>query len=203
VTRRRLVLGLALALVVVLALNVVGLLRYPGGPLKEFPDGSLLSLDIPLGGDTRNQVGVTSAAGLTRYEPVCEGVYLRTGLGLPVTIEDMRLVDPTSGITLVDSVMVTPDAATGGVIGVAYGPACISIDGHSSLPETLAAESQPRDGLALVVSMATSPGRQSYSGIAIDYRVGPFSFTTVYGPAMAVCVSPLPQGATCSPDEAP
>ncbi|HEY7023987.1 MAG TPA: hypothetical protein VH371_03370 [Candidatus Limnocylindrales bacterium] len=197
---RLVALTVSCAVVAALALNVIGFVRFPGGPLKEDPEGALLALDLPLGDQARNAVGLTSEAGVTPYTPVYVGVFLRPAAGLSATIEDMRLVGATSGIVLVDSLMARPGKPQSG-IGAVAGEIGDALNNYESLPGTLAAESSGASRPAVAVTVATRPGEQSYEGVAVDYRMGPFTFSTIYGPSVTVCVQPLPDGVDCSIDD--
>jgi hypothetical protein len=203
VTRRRLVLGLALALVVVLALNVVGLLRYPGGPLKQPLDGSVLWLDLPVGHHPGSRVSAGTGAGITVNDTIYIGTALTNDWPLAVDVESVHLVDATPGLGLADYWIARP-GTEGGLPGLTINDPGVDLQADfQALPAELAAGNRPGEGRAVLALSASAGGEYSYSGLAVEYRVGPFSFSTIYDPAITVCVSPLPQGATCSLDEAP
>jgi hypothetical protein len=197
---RRLAFVLTISIVVVLVvLNVVGVLRYPGGPLTE-SDGAFLWLDFPSPDQPRNGISMPSAADMTTTELMDVGSYLRTGSGMAATIESVRLFDPTPGIVLVDGRMHKPGAPPRGV-GAMDGDIGDVVDSYGPLPASLPAGAEPGDGALLIVTMATQPGEQSYAGVVVDYSIGPFKFTTVYGPSVTLSVQPLPPGSTCSADD--
>lgn len=114
--RRLLVIGAA-AVVVLVALNVIGVLRYPGGPLRDQSDAPLW-LDIRLGesGSSRVDLGPTAGRDLLGTPVYYSVPVLTNSWPWPATVEAITPVDPTPGL-VVDGVYVS--RAGSNVSGVA------------------------------------------------------------------------------------
>ena len=203
-TRRRVAIGVASIAVLLVALNVAGLLRYPGGPLREPNADGLFWLDTRPPDQGSNTVGVTSGAGVRPGVPLYTGIGLNNDGPWPVTVEQVRLVGATPGLRLVDVRMALP-GTSGELAGLLAGSgpdvAELGLDtDYGPLPAQLAAHNESGEGRVSIEVIADRPGEYAYDAVAIDYRVGPFSFTVVHHEALGACIVPLPSGATCSLD---
>jgi hypothetical protein len=182
---------------------MIGILRYPGGPLREPSADGLVWLDTRPADQGTNSVGITSAAGLEQGTLVYTGISLRNAWSWPATVEQVRLLDTTEGLELQEARMALP-GTTGPVVGVATSKgdnAELRLDADfGPLPADLAGENQPGEGRVWLAMNAPPPGEYSYDAVAVDYRVGPFSFTVTYHQALGLCVVPLPAGSSCSLD---
>ncbi len=204
-TRRRVAIGLVIAVVVVVTLNVTGLLRYPGGPLREPDADGVLWLDTRPADQGSSEIGITSEAGVKAGVPIYTGIGLANDWPWPATVEQVRLLDATPGLRVVQIRMALP-GTTGGMAGAlpASGPGISDLrldTDYGLLPADLAAHNDPGEGRVSIEVAADTPGEYSYSAVAVDYRVGPFSFTVVYHEALDMCLVPLPAGSTCSIDQ--
>ncbi len=201
--RRRAILGFAAVMVVAVALNTIGILRYPGGPLREPSADGLMWLDTRPPDQGTNSVGITSAAGLEQGSPVYTGISLRNASSWPARVEQIRLLGATEGLELQEARMALP-GTTGPMIGVATSggeTAELRLEtDYGPLPAELAGNNAIGEGRVWLAINAPPPGEYSYDAVAVDYRVGPFSFTVTYHQALGLCVVPLRPGRSCSLD---
>lgn len=174
------------------AANVAGVLRIPGGPLT--------------GGPGFQKYGISSAANVATGTGMFVGIDPINQWPIPVTIERVRLINPTAGIHLVEARLVRPGSPIReGSLGVAYGPTT-DLDAlglytdYEPLPATLAGMASTIDNRMWVALESYKPGEQSSETMVIDYRLGPFSFTVDMHEGFVACVVPMPSGATCSED---
>lgn len=196
--------GLAVAGV---ALNVVGVIRYPGGPLRE------LSADGPLWLDTRpadqgsNAIGnsLPSDWAVAGQTYVLGTLVIHNATGFSATIEAVTPLDPTPGLTL-DAVWVRrPTSVTGNLIG--FGPSSMGPDAATfqrdflRLPATIPGGADGSDTQVILVLGSGPPGAFGFSALAVDYRVGPFTFHAVQHLALAGCLGPLPAGVSCPTED--
>jgi hypothetical protein len=137
---------------------------------------------------------------------------LYTGISLdndwpwPATIERIRLVNATPGFRLVEAKMALPGTA-GGMAGAmaADSPelAELGLDtDYGPLPADLAGHNELGEGRVSIEVIADQAGEYRYDAVAVDYRVGPFTFTVVHHQAFGACLVPLLEGTTC-PSEQP
>ena len=96
---------------------------------------------------------------------------------------------------------------SGSLVGAATEDAAFITDlrlglDYGSLPADLAGNNDIGEGRMWISVMALEPGEYSYDAVAVDYRVGPFSFSGVHHQAFwRDCLVPLPEGTACSLDE--
>lgn len=204
INARRLAAVLVVAFVAALVLNVGGLLRYPGGPLREPSADGLFWLDTRPSDQGTSSVGAGSSAGLTAGELIYTGISLRNTWSYPAAIESISLVDATPGLRLVDVRLARP-GTRGGFAGLlaGSGPAIDDlrlVTDYQPLPATLEGNNPINDGLVSLVVTADQPGDYSYQAVAINYRIGPFSFSVIHHQALAVCLGPFVPGTVCSVD---
>jgi hypothetical protein len=203
--RRRAVLGLAAIVATIIGLNVVGILRYPGGPLREPSADGPLWLDIRPANQGTNQVGITSAANLQPQTTIYTGIHLRNVWPWPARVERLRLVSASQGLELQEARLALP-GTSGPLVGVATGESAhddeeLRLDSdYGPLPADLVGNSEVQDGRMWLSVIAPPPGEYSFEAVGIDYRVGPFTFATTLHQALVVCVVPLPSGTSCSVD---
>jgi hypothetical protein len=203
-TPRRVAIGLALTAVLLFAMNATGLLRYPGGPLREPGADGLLWLDTRPADQGNNQVEISSRAGVGSGVPLYTGMSLSNDWPWPATIEQIRLLGATPGLRLVEARMALPGTSgemAGAMAGSGQEIADLRLDtDYGPLPANLAAHNEIGEGRVSIEVTADQPGEYSYDALAVDYRVGPFTFTVVHHQAFGVCVVPLPTGSACSLD---
>jgi hypothetical protein len=202
VTLRRVLVTIAIVVSVVgvlLILNLAGILRYPGGPLREPNADGILWLDTRPPDQGNIEVGMTPAAGAQPGVAMYTSTLLRNEWPWAAAVERVRLVGATPGLRLVDVRIALPDApagAAGGLIATDAAAAELGLETqYGPLPADLAPTSA--DGPSRVVSLevvADQPGRQSFDAVGIDYRVGPFTFSVTSHLAFYACVYPSPAG---------
>jgi hypothetical protein len=200
--KRRLALIVVMGVLIVLALNLTELLRYPGGPLREPSADGLLWLDTRPPNQGSNQVGLSSIGGVAAGTTLYTGISIHNDSGFPATVENVRLLAATPGLQLRRVRMALP-GTSGGMAGLLYGDNIdeLRLDtDYGSLPAALAANNDPGEGRISIEVAADQPGEFGYEAVAVDYRIGPFSFTAVYHDALNVCLVPLPVVTTCSND---
>lgn len=204
INRRRLAAVLLVALGAALALNVVGLMRYPGGPLRGPSADGWFLLDTRPSNQGTSLISAGSRAGLVAGESIYTGISLHNASSSSAVVEAFRLLEATPGLRLVDARLARPGACCD-LPGLMHGTGPeideLRLDtDYQPLPAPLSANNPVSDGRVALVVTATEPGDYSYQAVAVDYRVGPFSFTVVYHQALAVCLGLLPIGAVCSAD---
>jgi hypothetical protein len=205
--RQRVVRSAAVVVLAILALNVVGLLRYPGGPLREEGIDAPLWLDIPAGNQGSSAVGFRqpndwALAGRPLYYGL---LTLHNPWPWAATVEAITPIDPSPGL-VVEGVYVSRagSLATGTTIWTEpLMPAGQRFDeAFSGLPAAVEPNgpTHEADARTLLVVRADRPGLISFSALAVDYRVGPLSFHVVEHLALRGCLGPLPSGTSC-PEE--
>jgi hypothetical protein len=202
--RRLVVRGVVAAAAITLGLNVVGVLRYPGGPLREPSADALLWLDIRPANQGSNLVGDVSGSWHAIDVPLQFGILsLSNPSGFTATIESVTPVDPTQGL-IVDAVYVLkPDGshreiAAWGTPGV-YPPAETLASDFTTLPAIVVPTGDSHEHDPAVILYVRSPvaGPIGWSALAVDYRIGPFTFRTIQHDALAGCLGPLAAGSQC------
>ena len=200
--RAKLVLAVGVAVLVLLGANVAGMLRYPGGPLRESNADGWFWLDTRPADQGNNREGFTAGAGIGSGEPIYLGLYPRNQWSTEALIEDVRLIGATDGLALVDARALIPGRtveATGPITEARAAELGVGLyTDYQPLPASLPANSSISDGRMWVKVIANDPGEQSFESVAVDYRIGPFSFTIVLHQAFTGCFVPLAAGATCS-----
>jgi hypothetical protein len=205
VRRKHIALGVVALLIALVALNVAGLLRYPGGPLRQPSIDAWLWLDVRAADQGLNYVGAGTLARIPRGELIYAGVALANASPWTATIERVELLDATPGLDLVDARLARP-----GTSGDLAGPVTASMVDLSylrldtdfqALPAELHGHNQPGEGRLTIAVIADEPGEYGYRAVAVDYRLGPFSFRVTHGPSLAVCLVPMPAGERCSIDD--
>jgi hypothetical protein len=200
-SRRTGLVSAALIAALLIAGNVAGLVRYPGGPLVVANADWPLWLDHRAADQGYNKVGLAAA---TTGLPVYVGVDLRNQWPLAATIEGVRLINLTPGLRLVEARLIRPGSSVVGVGVVSgSGPELDELGLYSDyqhLPAELGGNSPISDSLMWIEVIADQPGEQSFDSVVVDYRVGPFSFTVDMYQAFSACVLPMPNGAVCSWD---
>jgi hypothetical protein len=206
---RRIALIAAGLVIAALALNIVGVLRYPGGPLREPSADGPLWLDMRPSDQGSNTVSNSlpsdwAVAGRSYHF----GLFtIRNPTSLSASLEAVTPLDPTAGLILEAVYVRRLDSPPTDII--AFGPA-----GQYPDPATLQRDFVPlpaaippsgdtheHDVQVLVVVRSDGPGAFGFSALAVDYRFGPFAFHSIQHLALAGCLGPLPSGATCPPGE--
>ena len=204
-TRRRVGLGLAAFVVVAVVLNVAGVLRYPGGPLREPSADAVLWLDIRPPDQGSNRVGLSARSEVGPGVPIYTSIDLGNESPWPATVEQIRLLGLTPGLRLIDAKLAVP-GRTGSSAGLVYGDGAeldeLQLDtGYRPIPADLAAHNAIGEGTVSIVVTADNPGEYEFQAVAVDYRIGPFAFTVVHHQAFGGCFVPMPEGTSCSADE--
>jgi hypothetical protein len=205
--RRWLAAGAAGALLALLVLNLTGLLRYPGGPMRESTANGILWLDTkPADQQGGFDVGVTEAAGFTTDDVFVTTLFVHNAGPWAARLEDVTLVDATPGLDLLSARLVLAGYAgeiPGAVWDTQDAIAAQYPGTHlGTLPQTVAAQSGPNQGNVILELRATTSGEYSYRGVRIRYGVGPFSFSAMYGQGARICIAPLGPGEACPGDAA-
>ena len=189
-------------LVAVVLLNVIGMVRYPGGPLRPGVRDDPLWLDLTPPGNhwgVGTQASEWSAVGRTIYigaDP------LTNPWPWAATVEAITPMDITGGL-VVDRILVgLPGSASAGVIGVGFESVLPNggfiSDLYKILPATIERDTTVDDAIPiLLVVHGDRPGQAGFTGLAIDYRVGPFTFRVVQHMGLALCLGPLGVGEEC------
>jgi hypothetical protein len=191
--------GAALLLVV---LNVVGVARYPGGPLREPNADGPLWLDIRPADQGSSGGGNWEPADWAQAGlPVWDGeLDLHNTAPWPVTVETITPIDPTRGLVL-DGVFVSRNGLTGvGSLGMGLAsdvplpPGQTFESTFTGLPASLGPGTESE---VYVVVHADQPGSLGFAALDVAYRVGPFTFHAVQHLFMNVCLGPLPSDTFC------
>lgn len=190
-----------------LALNVSGLLRYPGGPMREPTANGIGWLDTkPADQQGGFGVGMPEGAGLTTDDIFVTTVFLTNAGPWDASLESVELVDATSGLRLTSARLVLSGFAASIPAADMGTPADIERrypDTHlGSFPQTVVARSDPHDGQVILELQVAAPGEYSYRGVRVGYRLGPFSFQAVYGQGARLCFGPLGANQSCPGDSA-
>jgi hypothetical protein len=193
--------GLA-AIVALVILNLVGIARYPGGPLRESKDGGVLWLDAwpsEWGGN------VTSNSAAADWASTNGDLVFSTGLPAddwpwPAQVERITPIGAEGDLVMREALLLQPARSWVGTIS-GFGPLTADqqalLDGNfAPLPGTIAS-GVPRQQLVAVVR-GSHPGPAAFAGFVIDYRVGPFTFRSVLHDALHACL-----GATAAERDCP
>jgi hypothetical protein len=197
---------IGVGLPLLLLLNVAGVARYPGGPLRDPSDDGLFALDIRPADQGYNEISNDPVDWAATGEPLYFGaVYLENPWPVGAAIEGVRPLELTPGLTLDRALVgIPPDGTssmgwgdrqllTEAALDETFGGAL------SPLPVTVpAATAADRATNVLLVLSAATPGRYGFRGVEIDYRVGPFTFHATQHIALDACIGPFPPGQECS-----
>jgi hypothetical protein len=194
----RLIIAIVTVVTIALSANVVGLARYPGGPLREVGADGPLWLDTRPGGQDQGIQGFDASAGIAFGKPLYSGILVQNASPWPAAIERISLVDATPGLSLVDARLALP-GSSGTLAGLIFGDHAdlAEPEDYGPLPATLPGLNVPDEGRVLLTISTTSPGHQQYRSVAVEYRIGPFAFRAIYHQAVSVCLVPVPDGAPC------
>ncbi len=188
-------------LVAVVLLNVIGMVRYPGGPLRPGVSDDPLWLDLTPSGE-RWSVGTQpsewSAVGRTIYigaDP------LTNPWPWAATVEGITPMDITGGLVVDRILLGVPGSALAGVIGIGIEPVLpnggVISDLYTALPATIERHTLDEAIPILLVVHGDRAGPAGFTGLAIDYRVGPFTFRVVQHMGLTLCLGPLPAAQEC------
>jgi hypothetical protein len=202
---RRLLAASVVVALILAALNVTGLARYPGGPLREANADGPLWLDIRPSDQGSSSVGNDEPADWAKVGvPLYFGLLmLRNPWPWNATVEAITPVSPTPGLIL-DAVYVSrPGVSIGDptVLGPEPSvPGGLTLDeAYSGLPAKVESDtnSPEKSAFTLVKVHSDQPGALGFKALAIDYRIGPFAFRAVQHLALQACLGPLPTGSRC------
>jgi hypothetical protein len=196
--------------VVALSLNVVGLLRYPGGPLRDPSADGLFALDVRPANQGYNAVGNDPTAWAGVGQPLYFGtIHVYNAWPLTATIEAVTPLDLTPGLSVdrilagvpSDAMLPASWADVPAFLGSDQPSTDETLGGRFTPPPIQVVQSSPDDihttTLLLVVS-AQEPGRYGFSGVAVDYRVGPFTFQAVQYEELRTCIGPFSPEQVCA-----
>ena len=188
-------------IVAVILLNVVGMLRYPGGPLRSSVIDDPLWLDLTPAGE-----GWSVGSSPSTWSAIGKAIYLGADeltnpLPWAAAVEAITPLNVTGGL-VIDRILVgTPESASAGLIGI--GPEPVLPEGrtieelYSPVPVTVGPGTSADVHPIMLVVHGDRPGAAGFTGLAIDYRVGPFTFRVVQHMGLALCLGPLPAGQEC------
>jgi hypothetical protein len=206
---RQIVLGLAAFVAAAVVLNVVGLLRYPGGPLRDPSDDGPLLLDIRPADQGSNTVGNSlpsdwAIAGRSYDYGV---LTIHNPTPFTATVEAVTPLDPTAGLTLVAVYIRRTGVASMATFALSpsgqyLDPATLNRD-FVLLPAAVepSGDTHEQDAEVVVVVRADRAGAFGFSGLALNYRIGPFTFHAIQHLALVGCLGPLPGGVICPSNE--
>jgi hypothetical protein len=192
--------------VMVVVLNVIGIARYPGGPLREPDADGPLWLDAPPPADQGSStVGNTPDAdwATTDTDMVFTILNLEDSWPWPATIESVTPVNATEGL-LVTEARIRRISGEGvsdlSVVGP-VGPEQRAIldNRYVALPAEIGAGEAGRN--VALVFRTSDPGPATFDALAIDYRVGPFSFRVVHHLGLDACMGATPAERICPEDD--
>lgn len=210
--RRTISVGIVAALVVVLAtLNVVGVLRYPGGPLRDRSDDGLFWLDTRPSDQGMNSVGFRwpDAAWATVGTSIYFGnVTFHNPWPWDATVEAITPIDPSPGLVVrgvyISRPGISSDESVGLGIEPVMPPGFTFEQAFASPPVAVKpATGLPSDDAKMLLVLTTDrPGPMTFEGLNVEYRVGPLTFRSVQYMALHGCVGPLTANVTCSETDA-
>jgi hypothetical protein len=121
-----------------------------------------------------------------------------------ITIEAIRVLPPVGNIVLDRVAIAEPAFVANGEIAwapVSEGIGMQRIDDETQpLPVIVhpTGDLHDRDAAAVLILHGLEPGDATFDRIAIDYRIGPFTFTSIQNVGLRACFAPLPAGAHCT-----
>jgi hypothetical protein len=175
---RRALIAVAVVAVTAAALNVAGVLRYPGGPLSE-ANNPPLWLDIPA-----NRLGIEESIPIEVGQELYVVVYLHNRADTAVTLESLEAVDPTAGVQSVGAYRLLPGSEVYALEHWGNWPG--AEPALAPFPVQLRASDSGVHQLLLVVR-PTIEGDFSFSGARLRYRIGPLTFATTLEPVVTSC----------------
>jgi hypothetical protein len=187
--RRALVVAGAI-IIVALVLNFVGMVRYPGGPLRGPSADGILWLDIRPADQGQVINGNDPSADWARTDTdlVFTGLWLSNPSPWAVTVEAITPIEISPELVVGEVLVLRPQAEEQ---LVQYGPltaegrAVLGRD-YSPLPARIDPGESNRS-VALVVR-SSRPGSAGFEAMAIDYRLGPFTLRVVHHVALHACL---------------
>lgn len=202
---RRVVTVGAAGIAALLVLNVAGIARFPGGPLREWKDGGVLWLDVrPSDWGSSGDFNAPEAEWAQANADYEYTSALATN-DWPWAVEVERITPMTTSgdLAVAETRLIRPDRAEDSVLN-AVGPltpdqqAIIDAD-FAPLPGSVGTGAV---GKRFAITFhETRPGPAGWDTLAVDYRVGPFSFRVVQHTALRLCVGATVAERTC--DQAP
>jgi hypothetical protein len=122
-------------------------------------------------------------------------------------VEAVTPLDPTPGLTLVAVFIRRTGVASTGTFafspsGQYLDPATLQRD-FLVLPAAVepTGDTHEQDAEVVVVVRSDRAGAFGFSALALDYRIGPFTFHAIEHLALAGCLGPLSGGVTCPSNE--
>ncbi len=184
-----------------LALNVAGVARFPGGPLREWRDGGLLWLDMwPSDwGNNPGGNGPEADWAVPGADLVYSSVLRPDDWPWPVEVERITPVDPSGGLVVSQALLLRPGAGRVSRLWV-FGP--LTADQQALLAADLAPLPGPvppgGDGQQIALTLQSpQQGPAGWETLAVDYHVGPFSFRAIHHSALHLCLGTTAAERTC------
>jgi hypothetical protein len=200
---KKIMLAIGIAVSIALILNVAGVLRYPGGPLREGNADGILWLDVRPADQGSSSSGNTAEAdwAQTGIDLVESEVRLGNPWPLAATIEAITPVTPTPGFETLDVRVSRPGAGNDDLWGMGLitpdQRAIVDAD-YVELPVTIAPAEEGRR--IAIVFRGTRAGPTGFEALAVDYRVGPIAFRVIQHIALHACLGANPVERTCPED---
>jgi hypothetical protein len=188
-----------------LALNATGLVRYPGGPLREQSADGILWLDTRPADQGSNTVGNTPDAdwATTDTDLMVSSPWLRNPWPRAVTVHAITPIDVSGGIVVSEVLLGRADAEAEKLVWE-YGP--VTADQRAILdrdyaPRAAVMESGESNRNVALVVRASEPGPARFEALEIDYRIGPFTFRVVHHSALHGCLGMTAEERFCPDDD--
>lgn len=204
--RRAIAIGIGAVVVAALVLNVLGVVPYPGGPLREpYADGPLW-LDTHAEDQGGVTVGSTAESdwAVTNADFAVGSMIFENPWPFAATVESIEPVGASDGLQVTGALVRRPDvprSSTEGIIGFAHvGPQeqAIFATQYAPLPAVIEPGAPRRDFIIQVRS--PNAGHAGFDAVAVTYRVGPFSFRVVHHFGLELCLGETAATRNC-PDE--
>jgi hypothetical protein len=207
--RRRIARWLVVGVLILVGLNVVGLVRYPGGPLRDGSANGMLALDIRPAGQGYSQVGNVPTDWARVGHPLYFGmVHIYNASPVTATIEAVTPLDLTPGLSI-DRILLGRPSGADVAMDWADVPGMtgdlpntdVTLSGVMHPPPIAVPPTSSDDAAGttvLIVVSAREAGVYGFRGVAVDYRVGPFTFRAVQYLALRTCIGPFASGEVCA-----
>lgn len=188
-------------LVAVVLLNVIGMVRYPGGPLRPTASDDPLWLDLTPAGE-----GWSVGSSPSTWSATGKAIYLGADslvnpLPWAAAVEAITPLNVTGGLVIDRILIGAAGSDSAGLIGI--GPEPVLPEGrtieelYAPVPVMVGTGTSADVHPIMLVVHGDRPGPAGFTGLAIDYRVGPFTFRVVQHMGLALCLGPLPAGLEC------
>jgi hypothetical protein len=198
--KRRVAAVAAIAVALLVVLNVTGVMRYPGGPLRQAGVDAPLWLDVWPSGWGNSPVGNTADADWATPDTdlIWSNASLANDSPWPATVESIEPLDIPNNLEWGIAVR-KQDAPSDDVVS-AYGP--LDDAGRAVLARSFArlpVEIGPGDANRTIAIpfRSSDTGPVGFEALAINYRIGPFKFRVVYRTGLHACLGTTPVERNC------